>query len=93
MTTAASRLSIEATVAGFSGWLARRRAPLMQRRRCVDSVELFLRWQHDQRERGQPCCGEDDYYAQMRHTGADDAQITEVRTAVGMFRHYLITAD
>jgi hypothetical protein len=93
MTTAASPPSIEATVAGFIVWLARRRAPLVQRRRCVDSVELFLRWQHGQRERAEPRCGEDTYYAQMRHTGADDAQITEVRTAVGMFRHYLITAE
>ena len=81
------------TVAGFIVWLARRRAPLVQRRRSVKSVELFLRWHHDQRERCDPRCGEDAYYADMRLAGADDAQVTEVRTAVGIFRHYLITAD
>jgi hypothetical protein len=93
MTTAASAPSIEATMAGFIVWLSRRRAPLVQRRRCVDSVELFLRWQHHQRERGETRCSEDIYYVDMRHAGADDAQITELRTAIGMFRHYLITAD
>jgi hypothetical protein len=91
MTAAAVPVSIEETMAGFIVWLARRRAPLVQRRRCVDSVELFLRWQHDQCEQGESHCGEDTYYAEMRRAGADDAQVTDVRTAVGMFRHYLIT--
>lgn len=92
MTTAPSAPSIEATMAGFIVWLARRRAPVVQRRRCIEAVELFLRWQHDQRERGEPRCSEDAYYAELRQAGAG-AHESEVRAAVGMFRHYLLTVD
>jgi hypothetical protein len=29
----------------------------------------------------------------MRRFGTSEAQFTEARTAVGLFRHYLLTAD
>jgi hypothetical protein len=92
MPTATSPPSIEAAMAGFIVWLARRQAPLVQRRRAIEAVELFLRWQHEQREHGEPRRGEDAYYAQMSDAG-DDAQVTETRTAIGIFRHYLICTD
>jgi hypothetical protein len=93
MTAATSRPSIEATVAGFIVWLSRRRVPLVQRRRGADEVERFLRWQRDRRESGESRVSEDAYYADLRHRGIGEDQITEVRTVIGMFRHYLITDD
>jgi hypothetical protein len=90
---ATSQPSVETTVAGFSGWLARRQPVLAQRQRCAGSVEVFLRWQRVQRERGAARCTEDAYYEQLRQLGGTNAQITEARTAIGLFRHYLITTD
>jgi len=94
MTTAAtSQPSVEATIAGFIVWLAHRHSPLINRQRYATAVERFLRWQREQRTQDQPSCTEDAYCAQMRRCGASDAQVSETRTAIGVFRHYLITAD
>ena len=93
MTTATSQSSVEATVAGFIVWLARRQPVLAQRQRCAGSVEVFLRWQRVQRERGEARCTEDAYYEQLSDLGATNAQVTEARTAIGLFRHYLISTD
>lgn len=93
MTTATSQPSVETTVAGFIVWLARRQPVLVQRQRCAASVEVFLRWQRVQRERGESRCTEDAYYAELCNHGASSAHITEARTAIGLFRHYLISTD
>lgn len=83
--------AVEATVvAGFIVWLARQHTPFDQRQRCPDIVERLLRWQDGQREQGDSYT-EDTYYAQMTLCGASDAQVNDVRAAIGLFRRYLRT--
>jgi hypothetical protein len=94
MTSAAPSTSVESSVAGFIVWLARQRSPIDQRRHCPDTVERFLRWQRQHCERDQGSCHtENDYYAQIRRCGAVDAQVDEARTAISLFRRYLLASD
>ena len=92
MTDVAPPISVESTVAPFIVWLARHRSPLDHRHHCPDTVERFLRWQHCQRDQGNSHA-EHDYYVQLRRCGAGDTQVDEVRTAITLFRRYLIASD
>jgi hypothetical protein len=66
--------------------------PLDHRYHCPDTVERFLRWQHRERDQGS-CHAEHENNAQMRCSGAGDTRVNEARTAITLFRQYLIASD
>jgi len=84
--------ALEATIASFIVWLARQRAPLPGRCHSSTTVERFLRWQQVQRDLGTDHT-EDSYCAQLRRTGAGDAEVATIHAAIDQFRRYLRTAS
>jgi hypothetical protein len=82
--SAAPLPALEATLAGFTGWIARRHPDLIHRRRCAGSVERFLGWRRDQRAQD-ALRTEEVYYAQLPGGGASEVQVIEARPAMGLF--------
>jgi hypothetical protein len=76
---------IEAVVAGFIGWLGRRRLPAGQRRLYHRAVERFLRWEAGHSSVDQPSWG---HYAHLRACGAGEAQLRIAREALALLAEY-----
>ena len=83
---------VEVSMASFIVWLARQGESLPVRTQCPREVELFLRWQRDQRER--ECVPSvEAYLSERRSRGASDGEIAVTSGAVGHFQRYLLARD
>jgi hypothetical protein len=79
-------------VAGFIVWLAQNRIAPESRYRYPGIVGQFLDWQHDRRQRGQPC-GFDTYREVLAAQGVNLTAITEAERVTDLLRRYLADSN